>query len=134
MFTVGNKMLAEMFMKNCSLPQQCVTASVNLGIIKTVISNQCCDTKLCNYQSEPGTFQWMPFCDNKWKYVELLYQIIYIASFNTVLYRSMSFVILSLFHRITQKCPKWYNVSHLHWRRLLFNFVLCWWWRSLHQS
>ncbi|KAA0703249.1 hypothetical protein E1301_Tti006954 [Triplophysa tibetana] len=50
---MGNKTLAEMIMKNCSLPQQCVTASVNLGILKTVISNQCCDTKLCNYQSEP---------------------------------------------------------------------------------
>ncbi|XP_073728794.1 neuromast-expressed gpi-anchored lymphocyte antigen 6 [Misgurnus anguillicaudatus] len=50
---MDNNKLADMIMKNCSLTQQCVTASVNLGAIKAVISNQCCNTNLCNNQSEP---------------------------------------------------------------------------------
>ncbi|XP_052002471.1 urokinase plasminogen activator surface receptor-like [Xyrauchen texanus] len=47
-----NNKLADMIMKNCSTTQQCVTASVNFGVTKTVISNKCCNTDLCNIQSE----------------------------------------------------------------------------------
>uniref|UniRef100_A0A4W4GL56 UPAR/Ly6 domain-containing protein n=1 Tax=Electrophorus electricus TaxID=8005 RepID=A0A4W4GL56_ELEEL len=45
---MGNITLVDMEMKNCSSAENCVTASVNFGDTKTRISNQCCDTNLCN--------------------------------------------------------------------------------------
>ncbi|KAG9275914.1 urokinase plasminogen activator surface receptor-like [Astyanax mexicanus] len=50
---MGSTVLVNMVMKNCSLAQHCVTASVNFGITKTTISNQCCNTDLCNAQRKP---------------------------------------------------------------------------------
>ncbi len=57
---VGNNTLADMIMKNCSETHQCVTASANFGITKIVINNQCCNTNLCNTQTEPGTLNTGP--------------------------------------------------------------------------
>ncbi|KAI4892194.1 hypothetical protein NFI96_026713, partial [Prochilodus magdalenae] len=52
--------LVDMVMKNCSLTQQCVTASVNFGVTKTIISNQCCNTDLCNSQRKPDVVSNIP--------------------------------------------------------------------------
>ncbi len=60
MSAVGNNTLADMIMKNCSETHQCVTASANFGITKIVINNQCCNTNLCNTQTEPGKFNTGP--------------------------------------------------------------------------
>ncbi|KAK1795441.1 hypothetical protein P4O66_010615, partial [Electrophorus voltai] len=49
----GNITLVDMEMKNCSSAENCVTASVNFGDTKTRISNQCCDTNLCNSVRQP---------------------------------------------------------------------------------
>lgn len=53
---IGNNTLADMIMKNCSATHQCTTATANFGITKLVISNQCCNTNLCNTQTEIGMF------------------------------------------------------------------------------
>ncbi|XP_066538710.1 urokinase plasminogen activator surface receptor-like, partial [Hoplias malabaricus] len=57
---VGGTVLADMVMKNCSQSQQCVTASVNFGFAKTIISNQCCNTDLCNSQRKPDAMYRVP--------------------------------------------------------------------------
>ncbi|XP_072536820.1 neuromast-expressed gpi-anchored lymphocyte antigen 6 [Salminus brasiliensis] len=57
---MGSTVLVNMVMKNCSFAQQCVTASVNFGITKTVISNQCCSTDLCNSQRKPDVMSNTP--------------------------------------------------------------------------
>lgn len=40
-------------MKTCSLPVECITASLNFGISQTVINNKCCSQDLCNSQNAP---------------------------------------------------------------------------------
>ncbi len=60
MSAVGNNTLADMIMKNCSETHQCVTASANFGITKIVINNQCCNTNLCNTQTELSKFNTGP--------------------------------------------------------------------------
>ncbi|XP_017557549.2 neuromast-expressed gpi-anchored lymphocyte antigen 6 [Pygocentrus nattereri] len=57
---VGSTVLVDMVMKNCSFIQQCVTASVNFGVTKTKISNQCCNTDLCNSQRQPDVMSNIP--------------------------------------------------------------------------
>ncbi|XP_052434821.1 neuromast-expressed gpi-anchored lymphocyte antigen 6 [Carassius gibelio] len=57
---MGNNTLADMIMKNCSQTNQCVTASANFGITKIVINNQCCNTNLCNTQTEPESPKMIP--------------------------------------------------------------------------
>ncbi|TRY94766.1 hypothetical protein DNTS_021635 [Danionella cerebrum] len=50
---LGNNTLADIIMKNCSVSQQCVTASVNFGLTRIIINNECCSTRLCNNRTEP---------------------------------------------------------------------------------
>ncbi|NP_001373337.1 neuromast-expressed gpi-anchored lymphocyte antigen 6 precursor [Danio rerio] len=47
---LGNNAISDMIMKNCSATQECVTASVNFGVTKIIINNECCNTDLCNKQ------------------------------------------------------------------------------------
>ncbi|XP_029573001.1 uncharacterized protein LOC115164532 isoform X3 [Salmo trutta] len=50
---MGGTKLSDVNMKSCSVPAQCLTASVNFGMMRTMIASTCCNTDLCNSQSIP---------------------------------------------------------------------------------
>ncbi|XP_063062404.1 phospholipase A2 inhibitor and Ly6/PLAUR domain-containing protein-like [Engraulis encrasicolus] len=51
----GGQMVHDMSMKSCVLPQQCITGSFNVGLMKMVINSKCCKTDNCNAQDAPAT-------------------------------------------------------------------------------
>ncbi|XP_041797497.1 urokinase plasminogen activator surface receptor-like [Chelmon rostratus] len=50
----GGSELANVHMKTCVMADQCVEGSVNLGISRTVLTNKCCASELCNAQHAPA--------------------------------------------------------------------------------
>ncbi|XP_066528936.1 phospholipase A2 inhibitor gamma subunit B-like [Hoplias malabaricus] len=44
----------EISTKDCASAAECVSGSLNLGIMKTTINTQCCSTDLCNSQNPPA--------------------------------------------------------------------------------
>uniref|UniRef100_A0A673YZR7 UPAR/Ly6 domain-containing protein n=1 Tax=Salmo trutta TaxID=8032 RepID=A0A673YZR7_SALTR len=44
-----------MNMKSCSVPAQCLTESLNFGMMRTMITSICCNTDLCNSQKSTKT-------------------------------------------------------------------------------
>ncbi|XP_066528935.1 phospholipase A2 inhibitor gamma subunit B-like [Hoplias malabaricus] len=44
----------EISTKGCASAAECVSGSLNLGIVKTTINTQCCSTDLCNSQKPPA--------------------------------------------------------------------------------
>ncbi|XP_068592656.1 phospholipase A2 inhibitor PIP-like [Cebidichthys violaceus] len=49
----GGSKLAEVNSKSCALAPECVEASINFGISKTVINSKCCNSDFCNDQPAP---------------------------------------------------------------------------------
>ncbi|XP_061572579.1 urokinase plasminogen activator surface receptor-like [Cololabis saira] len=49
----GTSKVMDMTMKTCAVGPECVDASVNFGISKTLVANKCCTTALCN--DKPGS-------------------------------------------------------------------------------
>lgn len=47
----GGSQVADVVAKGCALAAECIDASVNFGISKTVITSKCCTSELCNTQS-----------------------------------------------------------------------------------
>nr|XP_055035398.1 urokinase plasminogen activator surface receptor-like [Misgurnus anguillicaudatus] len=41
--------------KGCGVKENCIDASVNNGVVRTVTSSQCCDTDLCNSEESPDS-------------------------------------------------------------------------------
>ncbi|XP_036448316.1 phospholipase A2 inhibitor and Ly6/PLAUR domain-containing protein-like [Colossoma macropomum] len=54
----------EMSKKTCAVAAECVTGSVNLGVLKTSVNLKCCSTDLCNSQKVEALPQGSPN-DNK---------------------------------------------------------------------
>ncbi|XP_073727613.1 phospholipase A2 inhibitor and Ly6/PLAUR domain-containing protein-like [Misgurnus anguillicaudatus] len=58
-------------LKSCYIPQYCGNVSVNVGVSKSVVSMQCCNTDLCNSQDVPDSSSNSPngkqcyYCDGK---------------------------------------------------------------------
>ncbi|XP_020353384.2 uncharacterized protein LOC109901816 isoform X2 [Oncorhynchus kisutch] len=50
---MGGTTLSDVNLKSCSVPAQCLTASVNFGMMRTMIASTCCNTDLCNSKSIP---------------------------------------------------------------------------------
>ncbi|XP_056901566.1 urokinase plasminogen activator surface receptor-like [Takifugu flavidus] len=50
---VGSAKAAEVNLKSCSEPEQCIEGSINFGISRTVMTSKCCSSDLCNTQSAP---------------------------------------------------------------------------------
>ncbi|XP_041708289.1 urokinase plasminogen activator surface receptor-like [Coregonus clupeaformis] len=51
-YTGGTK-ISDMNVKSCSVPAECLTGSMNFGMMSTTIASKCCNTDLCNSQSIP---------------------------------------------------------------------------------
>ncbi|XP_036393955.1 urokinase plasminogen activator surface receptor-like [Megalops cyprinoides] len=51
---MGSFKLAEVNMKSCAAPAECVSGSVNFGVSRTTVSTRCCDGNLCNTQNAPA--------------------------------------------------------------------------------
>ncbi|XP_077383521.1 ly6/PLAUR domain-containing protein 3-like [Festucalex cinctus] len=49
----GESVIADINGKSCSLAEHCAQASVNFGMTRTVLINQCCTTDLCNSLPAP---------------------------------------------------------------------------------
>ncbi|KAM3614070.1 uncharacterized protein V6R79_009563 [Siganus canaliculatus] len=49
----GTSKLADIEMKTCVLPEQCVESSINYGFSRNIITFRCCNTDLCNTQRAP---------------------------------------------------------------------------------
>ncbi|XP_075965717.1 lymphocyte antigen 6E-like [Anarhichas minor] len=49
----AGSILTEVKTKGCALAQECVNASINNGISKTIITSECCNSALCNVQFAP---------------------------------------------------------------------------------
>ncbi|XP_055781347.1 uncharacterized protein LOC129857286 isoform X1 [Salvelinus fontinalis] len=57
---MGGTKVSDVNMKSCSVPAQCLTASVNFGMTRTMIASKCCNTDLCNSQSIPESTETTP--------------------------------------------------------------------------
>ncbi|XP_003966053.2 urokinase plasminogen activator surface receptor [Takifugu rubripes] len=57
---VGGSKLADIPMKSCFLPEECVESSVNFGLSRIVISIACCKSDLCNTQHAPEPSKSVP--------------------------------------------------------------------------
>lgn len=53
-FLIGESVIADINGKSCSFSEQCAQASVNFGKTRTVLTNECCTTDLCNSLPAPG--------------------------------------------------------------------------------
>ncbi|XP_019741855.1 urokinase plasminogen activator surface receptor [Hippocampus comes] len=49
----GESVIADINGKSCSFSEQCAQASVNFGMTRTVLANECCTTDLCNSLPAP---------------------------------------------------------------------------------
>lgn len=43
-------------MKSCSVAEQCVNGSVNVGLTRVTITSKCCTSELCNTMNVVGMF------------------------------------------------------------------------------
>uniref|UniRef100_A0A4W5K9J8 UPAR/Ly6 domain-containing protein n=1 Tax=Hucho hucho TaxID=62062 RepID=A0A4W5K9J8_9TELE len=59
-YYMGGTKLSDVNMKFCSVPAQCLTASLNFGMMRTMIASTCCSTDLCNSQSIPESTKTTP--------------------------------------------------------------------------
>ncbi|XP_036448327.1 ly-6/neurotoxin-like protein 1 [Colossoma macropomum] len=50
----GGVQTAEVNMKGCAAAGQCVSGSLNLGLVKTSLNSKCCSTDLCNSNKAPA--------------------------------------------------------------------------------
>ncbi|XP_035615964.2 urokinase plasminogen activator surface receptor-like [Oncorhynchus keta] len=57
---MGGTTLSDVNLKSCSVPAQCLTASVNFGMMRTMIASTCCNTDLCNSKSIPESTKTTP--------------------------------------------------------------------------
>ncbi|XP_062377108.1 urokinase plasminogen activator surface receptor-like [Sardina pilchardus] len=46
--SAGGQVVSDMNLKSCVMPQQCMTGSLNVGMMKTVINSKCCSSNYCN--------------------------------------------------------------------------------------
>ncbi|KAL6483695.1 hypothetical protein MHYP_G00085670 [Metynnis hypsauchen] len=51
---MGDEQLVEVNLKGCAAAEQCVSGSLNLGLMKTTINSKCCSTDLCNSNKPPA--------------------------------------------------------------------------------
>nr|XP_055035403.1 urokinase plasminogen activator surface receptor-like [Misgurnus anguillicaudatus] len=57
--------------KKCDVKQNCVSGSMNFGVVRTMLSTQCCNTYLCNNRDVPDSSSNRPngkqcyYCDGK---------------------------------------------------------------------
>ncbi|XP_036448315.1 urokinase plasminogen activator surface receptor-like [Colossoma macropomum] len=51
---VGGVQTGEVNMKGCAAAGQCVSGSLNLGLLKTTINSKCCSTYFCNSYKAPA--------------------------------------------------------------------------------
>ncbi|XP_026198274.1 phospholipase A2 inhibitor and Ly6/PLAUR domain-containing protein-like [Anabas testudineus] len=56
----GNSILADLNEKRCALPEECITVSLNFGLVKTKITSKCCTSDLCNTQPAPEPIKTIP--------------------------------------------------------------------------
>uniref|UniRef100_A0A8C9TTA9 UPAR/Ly6 domain-containing protein n=1 Tax=Scleropages formosus TaxID=113540 RepID=A0A8C9TTA9_SCLFO len=43
--------LNETSVKSCTIPQRCISGSINFGILRATVNTKCCSTDLCNNQT-----------------------------------------------------------------------------------
>ncbi|XP_029105363.1 urokinase plasminogen activator surface receptor-like [Scleropages formosus] len=55
-----SSVLNETSVKSCTIPQRCISGSINFGILRATVNTKCCSTDLCNNQSTPALAQNSP--------------------------------------------------------------------------
>ncbi|XP_061632014.1 urokinase plasminogen activator surface receptor-like [Phyllopteryx taeniolatus] len=56
----GESVIADVNGKSCSFADHCAQASVNFGVTRTILTNQCCTTDLCNSFAVPDLSKTRP--------------------------------------------------------------------------
>ncbi|XP_026149272.1 urokinase plasminogen activator surface receptor-like [Mastacembelus armatus] len=56
----GSSTVSELSVKSCALAQDCGEGSLKFGNIRTVITNKCCSTDLCNTEPAPAPIKTSP--------------------------------------------------------------------------
>ncbi|XP_017537043.2 urokinase plasminogen activator surface receptor-like [Pygocentrus nattereri] len=57
---IGGVQSREVHLKGCAEAGQCVTGSLNVGLMKTTVNSKCCSTDLCNSNKPPALPQRSP--------------------------------------------------------------------------
>ncbi|XP_041843530.1 urokinase plasminogen activator surface receptor-like [Melanotaenia boesemani] len=56
----GISQISDYQAKKCTLAQECITGSVNYGVVKTMLTSKCCNSDRCNSQPVPDASQSTP--------------------------------------------------------------------------
>ncbi|KAI4891496.1 hypothetical protein NFI96_018194 [Prochilodus magdalenae] len=57
---IGGAKTTEFSVKTCAAARECVTSSLNMGLVKNTLNPKCCSTPLCNTQNPPALAKGSP--------------------------------------------------------------------------
>uniref|UniRef100_A0A672HY17 UPAR/Ly6 domain-containing protein n=1 Tax=Salarias fasciatus TaxID=181472 RepID=A0A672HY17_SALFA len=60
LWIAGNDKISDSSVRGCALPEECIQASLNYGLSRTIWTSRCCSTDLCNDQPAPEASHFNP--------------------------------------------------------------------------